>query len=79
MDRIRIIQSMSEIYTAAYYIDLTTGHFTELSSVDEVHTRIGTSGNAQRQLDYFCRHMVMPEYTDELLAFVDLSTLNERM
>ncbi|MBS7315542.1 MAG: response regulator [Clostridiaceae bacterium] len=79
MDRIKIIQSMSEIYTAAYYIDLTTGHFTELSSVDEVHTRIGTSGNAQRQLDYFCRHMVMPEYTDELLAFVDLSTLNERM
>ena len=79
MDRIKIIQSMSEIYTAAYYIDLTTGHFTELSSVDEVHTRIGTSGNAQRQLDYFCRHMVIPEYTDELLAFVDLSTLNERM
>ncbi|MGN0492076.1 MAG: response regulator [Acutalibacteraceae bacterium] len=79
MDRTRIIQSMSEIYTSVYYIDLATGHFTELSSLADVHAHIGASGNAQERLDYFCRNMVTPECTDELLEFVKLSTLEERL
>ncbi|MGN0968480.1 MAG: response regulator [Oscillospiraceae bacterium] len=79
LDRTQIIQSMSEIYTSVYYIDLATGHFTELSSLDDVHTHIGASGDAQERLNYFCRHMVTPEFTDELLAFVELSTLEERL
>ena len=43
----QIIQSMSKIYTSAYYIDLVTNEFTELSSLTEVRTHIGASGNAQ--------------------------------
>ncbi|MDY3918270.1 MAG: response regulator [Candidatus Limivivens sp.] len=77
-DRMRIIQSLSEIYTSVYYIDLTENRFTEISSLADVRNHIGTSGNAQERLFYFCRNMVTPEFTDELLAFVDLSTLNER-
>lgn len=79
MDRTQIIQSMSEIYTSVYYIDLATGYFTELSSITDIHTRIGASGDAQERLNYFCRHLMAPECTEELLAFVDLSTLNERL
>ena len=79
VDRIRIIQSLGEIYTSMYYIDLSAGTFIELSSVADVHTHIGASGDAQDRLNYFCRHMAAPEYEEELLAFLSLSTLNERM
>ena len=79
VDRTRVIQSLGEIYTSLYYIDLTTGRFTELSSVTDVHAHIGASGDAQERLTYFCHHMVAPECTEEMLAFVDLSTLNQRL
>ncbi|MDD6190061.1 MAG: histidine kinase dimerization/phospho-acceptor domain-containing protein [Firmicutes bacterium] len=78
-DRIRIISSLSSIYTSVYYIDLVTGQFTEITSVDEVNEHIGVTGDAQERLDYFCREMVLPEYTEALLEFVKLSTLDERM
>ena len=79
MDRMQVIQSLGEIYTSLYYIDLSTGLFTELSSVDNVHAHIGASGDAQDRLTYFCRQLVAPENREEMLAFVELSTLNERM
>ena len=55
MDRMQVIQSLGEIYTSLYYIDLSTGLFTELSSVDNDHAHIGASGDAQDRLTYFCR------------------------
>ncbi len=79
MDRIKVIQSLGEIYTSMYYIDLSTGLFTELSSVDRVNAHIGVSGDARERLTYFSHHMVAPEHREEMLAFTDLSTLNERM
>ena len=79
MDRIQVIQSLGEIYTSLYYIDLSTGLFTELSSVADVHAHIGASGNARDRLTYFCRNMVAPEHQEQMLAFVELSTLHERM
>lgn len=79
VDHIKIIQSLGEIYSSLYYIDLSTGCFTELSSVDSIHKHIGAEGNAQDTLNYFCHNMMLPEFTEEMLAFVDLSTLNERL
>ena len=79
VNRTRIIQSLGEIYTSLYYIDLTTGQFTELTSVADVHAHIGDSGDAQDRLNYFCRHMMASEFQEEMLAFVDLTTLNQRM
>ncbi|MGN1338999.1 MAG: ATP-binding protein, partial [Oscillospiraceae bacterium] len=78
-ERMNIIQSMSEIYTSVYYVDIAENYYVELSSVDSVHEHIGSTGNAQDRLDFFCRNMMTSEFTDELLEFVDLSTLNERM
>lgn len=78
-ERMKIIQSLSEIYTLVYYIDLTKNYFTELSSVSDVRTHIGASGDAQERLNYFFHHMVTPDCTDELQVFVDLSTLEERL
>ena len=79
VDRMKIIQSMSEIYTSVYYIDMITGHFSELSSLDKVHTHIGSNGEAQERLNYFCHYMMLPAYTEEMLEFVDLSTLDHRL
>ena len=77
--RMKIIQSMSEIYTSVYYIDMESGQFSELSFLDKVNEHIGAEGDAQERLNYFCHHMMAPEFTDELLAFVDLSTLDRRL
>ena len=79
VDRARIIQAMSKIYTSVYYIDLKTGLFSELASIDAVKSEIGAEGDAQNRLNYFCRNMMMPEFTREMLEFVDLSTLEERL
>lgn len=40
----KIIQSMSEIYTSVYYVDIAENRFTELASMDSVHEHIGSSG-----------------------------------
>ena len=79
VDRMQIIQSLSEIYTSVYYIDLGRNYFTELSSMAEVHEIIGATGNAQERLNFFCHHMMTAEYTQEMLDFVNLSTLDERL
>ena len=50
LDRMQVIQSLGEIYTSIYYIDLSSGLFTELSSVQTVHSHIGASGDAQERL-----------------------------
>lgn len=78
-NKMQIIQSLSKIYTSVYYISLADGHFTELSSLSDVCTHIGTSGDAQERLNYFCHHMITPEFTEEMLSFVKLSTLEQRM
>ncbi|MGN0714192.1 MAG: GAF domain-containing protein, partial [Anaerovoracaceae bacterium] len=78
-DRGQIVQAMSEIYTSAYYIDMRQNQFVELSSVTDVHAHIGASGDAQERLRYFCHNMITSEFLDEMLEFVNLSTLDERM
>lgn len=79
VDYTKIIQSLGEIYSSLYYIDLAAGSFVELSSITDAHAQIGASGDAQDRLNYFCHHLVTPDCRQELLAFVDLSTLNERL
>lgn len=79
VNRMQIIQSLSKIYTSVYYIDIPHNYYIELSSVSHVHSHIGSSGNAQEKLNYFCHHMMTSEFKEEMLSFVDLSTLNERL
>ena len=79
VDRARIIQAMSGIYTSAYCVDLKTGRFTELSSMDAVKAEIGAEGDAQDRLNYFCHNMMVPAFTREMLEFTDLTTLEERL
>lgn len=79
VERMKIIQSMSEIYTSVYYIDLADNSFAEITSLDSVHEKIGAAGAAQERLNFFCKNMVTEEFTEELLDFVNLQTLGERL
>lgn len=78
-DWMHIIQSLSKIYTSVYDIDVKQNRYTELASESTIHSYIGSSGKAQERLNFFCHHMMTPAYTDEMLEFVDLSTLEERL
>ena len=77
--RLGILQSLSEIYSSIYEINLREDSFEELTSLAEVHEHIGSTGKAQERLIYFCNHMVLPKHRDDLMEFVDLSTLSERL
>ena len=74
-----VLGALSKIYSSLYYVDVPANRFTELSSLSEVSEHIGASGNAQERLDYFARNLVSPSCVDETLAFVQLSTLDDRL
>lgn len=78
-DRMRVIQSLAEIYTSIYEIDLENHTFTEVSSFDAVRNLLKKFTNAQDALDYFCDNMVSEEHRKEMKKFVELSTLREKL
>ena len=78
-DNIRIFKSLGEIYSSMYYIDIQANHFMEVTSEPIVRKQVGVEGNAQEALDYFALQMLAPKYADEMLPFVNLSTLEQRL
>lgn len=78
-ERLGIIQSISDIYYAAYYIDMEHDTFTELSAKPKIRELIGVTGNAQAQLYVMCDKLIVPEFADMMREFVDFRTMNERL
>ncbi|MDO4502803.1 MAG: response regulator [Coriobacteriia bacterium] len=76
-DKVR--RFLDGLYTSVHYLDLNAGTYAEMSSHNVVRERISAQGNSQEQLNFFARHMVDPAFSDDVLKFVDLTTLNERM
>ncbi|MGN1041009.1 MAG: response regulator, partial [Candidatus Fimimonas sp.] len=79
VDKLKVIRALSEIYTSVYYVDVLNDTFVEVASLSEVRDHIGETGHAQDRLNYFARNLMAAEYTEEMLEFVDLSTLNQRL
>ena len=79
LDSGRLIHALGRIYTSIYDIDMATGQFVEISSVPAARGMVGTAGDAAEGLRCFCQRMVTPEFTREMLEFVDLSTLEKRL
>ena len=77
--RFDIIQSMSNVYFASYYIDLKKDTYTELNSLDSIREVIDSNGQAQRSLFLACEKLISPESRDVMKSFVDLSTIQERL
>ena len=77
--RMDIIQSIGNIYTSSYFIDLEKDSFEELSALEPVHKVIGASGKAQERMDFFVSNIVESGYQNEMREFMDLKTLRERL
>lgn len=78
-NRISIIQSMSKVYFASFYIDVAHDTFEEIRSVQSLRNMIGIVGKAQESLYTVCDNVVEQETADALREFVNLSTIDERM
>lgn len=77
--RFNIINSMTSIYFASFYIDLKKDTFVTLKSRENIVNLINESGDAQASLNMACDNLIVPEYQEKMRAFWDLSTINERL
>jgi len=77
----QVIRSLGQTYTSSFYIDMKTDTFIMLNSCyKEISSQIGVRGFAQEKLNHMCNYMIAPENDmEKVKAFVDLSTLNERL
>ncbi|MCR5666481.1 MAG: response regulator [Eubacterium sp.] len=79
-ERSHIISAITKLFYVSYYIDLVQDTFIELSVAGvPVEAVTGTSGVASETLNKTCETNVVSKYREEMLEFVDLTTLNERM
>ncbi len=77
--RLNIINSMSTVYFASYYINVKEDTYIELSSIDNVRKEVNSIGKAQETLNFAAERLVQPEYTALMKEFWDLSTINDRL
>ncbi|SFB16425.1 Response regulator receiver domain-containing protein [Acetitomaculum ruminis DSM 5522] len=78
-DRERLIDIMSKIYYATYYVDLTNNTYEELSSIPFIHNIIGEKGIYTKRIKSIAGKVVSPEFTKKIREFLDLSTIDERL
>lgn len=75
-----IVSSMAGIYFCSYYVDMTNRTFVQIENRIEANDEfIGKSGDAAETLDRMCKHLVLPEYRNEVKIFTDLNTIDERL
>ncbi|MDO4493413.1 MAG: response regulator [Clostridia bacterium] len=78
-ERMQIIRTMGEIYTSIYDVELPSGNYSELTASGDVKAHINAGGDARGSMRYFCHNLMRSDYTEELLRFTDVDTLQERM
>jgi len=78
-ERYEIIMSMSSIYFASYYIDLVNDTYIEFKAKESIKEVIDNKGKAQESLNIACEKLIVPEHTQLMKDFFDLSTINERL
>ncbi|MDO4487743.1 MAG: ATP-binding protein [Eubacteriales bacterium] len=79
VDKERIFNALGGIYASMYFIDIKNNSFRELTAISQVKNLIDAFTDPQECLDFFATKLVLPEAVDEMLEFVDLKTLGERM
>ena len=78
-ERARIISSLSKIYFCDYYIDMDRDTFLELDAAAELHRYVDRQGRAGALMAYAGRCFAEGEHEAELRAFLELSTLKQRI
>ncbi len=74
-----IISAISKIYWSIYRIDVTEGTYEEVSSSEELHRLTGRSGKIAEEFKEARRRLIAPEYRSMMEAFMDCTTLPERL
>ncbi|MCR5676390.1 MAG: response regulator [Lachnospiraceae bacterium] len=75
------LSSVADIYMSVYDFDLVNDTFNDVKAAnDQVVGLIGANrANAQQTLNDVMRHMVSEESLEDMMAFVDFTTLPERI
>lgn len=74
-----IIDSISKIYWLIYRMDLVTGIYEEISSGQEMHRLTGKRGMIKDVFAHVRETIVCEEHQDNMKAFLDITTLSERL
>ena len=77
--QLHIIEALARNYSYTCYFDLKTRTFEEISGMDYVSELVGTRGWAEDALNIYIDRIVEPDYREAMRAFLDLSTLKERL
>jgi len=79
VEQLSIIQSMSKIYFASYYIDLENEVFNEINSVEHIRKTIGSAGSMNDAAKALCENTISPDTSGDLLSFMNTNTINKRL
>lgn len=79
LEQYGIINALSRIYIAAYYIDIGRDSSFELTAKAYIHGHLGNEEVASEVLSYFAYNVSDDMFRDDLLTFFDLGTLASRL
>jgi signal transduction histidine kinase/ActR/RegA family two-component response regulator len=75
----KVINALTDMYVANYYIDMTTRDYTLLTGVRSVTDVFGNEGNIHWAIETFLERMVAKQDRDNMRSFVNLTTLEQRL
>lgn len=78
-EKLAIIGALGNIYSCIYYVDLASGTFSLVSGDDYFAKYSPSDHDAARTAKQWVERGLNEEFREELLSFVDLSTLSDRM
>lgn len=80
LKHLEILKSMTSIYLFSYCLNIKNDTYSVVSSCDFIKSEAGNCGsNAQETLRRICLEFADERYQDDILNFIDLSTLDSRM
>lgn len=78
-EKLEIFKSMGKTFSSAYFINLSKNTFQDIVSSELIDKYINKKESAQECLYQACNVLMAPEFTNEMILFTDLSTLDGRM
>lgn len=80
LKQLAIVKTISKTFNAIYYIDLRDYSFVDLgTNLQGVQEIIGVKGDARSSFELMYKHLVLPEFVDEIREFTNLENINERL
>ena len=74
-----ILQTLSDLFYATYFIDFTMKSYIALSTSDELRTQVGAFMNAEEALLGCCDIFVVEEFQPEVRKFFTLNNIKEEL